>query len=128
MPIVLSITRKELIDFAVKQYTREANVMKTGVEYTIEAIPESDHWGVGAGKRLFVSGMYPGILWQLYNYTQDNKWKVLDIKATDGLYDQQFATPGVMTSALLLNCLMVWDMISPKIVVILKLSLMLRNI
>ena len=95
IPFVLSVSRKELVDFAVKQYTKVALTVRPGVDYLVEGNPLSDKWLTTTNTTshyLFQSGMYPGDLWQLYHYTGNKTWKEMAIKATDGMYTQQFQT------------------------------------
>ena len=89
IPIVFGIN-KELVDFAVKQYTKVTQNVTTGVEYPGVGDPLSDHWKTSDALNDWIQGFYPGILWHLYNYTKSDNWKSLAIKATDGLFETQF--------------------------------------
>ncbi len=93
IPVVFGINSKELIDFAVKQYNKVVQTVKTGVQYPSLADPLSTSWGTTGGvSGQWTAGFYPGILWYLYKYTKDNEWKNLAIKATDGMFEDQFRT------------------------------------
>ena len=76
------------MDFAVKQYERVAKSVKLN-RYPVEEHPTSTVWKTTTAKS-WTSGFYPGILWHLYNYTAIEKWKLLAIESTDGLYEDQF--------------------------------------
>lgn len=71
---------KENLDFAQKQYSKmletlpEANMYpKTTKEDGSLEINKSDWW---------TSGFFPGSLWYLYEYTNNEKWKIEAIKRT----------------------------------------------
>ena len=95
LPFASCVTRKELINYAVKQYKRTIETAKPGIDYVVQGEPSSDKWLTTrnqTGHYLFQAGMYAGILWHLYRYTNEPSWKELAIKATDGEYQSQFVT------------------------------------
>ncbi|XP_054163822.1 unsaturated glucuronyl hydrolase-like [Oppia nitens] len=93
VPIVNGITRKELVDYAVRQYNRVTQTVKTGVQYPSIGNPWSAQWEVTPPvDNQWTAGFYPGILWHLYNYTKDDHWKQLATKATDAMYNDQYNT------------------------------------
>ncbi|CAG2102385.1 unnamed protein product [Medioppia subpectinata] len=92
-PIVWGLDRKQVVDYAVKQYTKLDKTLKIGSQYPNDGSPESSTWRTTPGvKDQWTAGFYPGVLWQLYDYTKNEEWKRLAIKATDGLYEDQFKT------------------------------------
>ncbi len=81
----------KILQFAAKQYSHLALMTKNGQAYPSEGKLTSDHWSTSS-RNGWTSGFYPGVLWHLYNYTHDEKWKNLAMKATDGLFQEQFNT------------------------------------
>ena len=93
VPIVYGLTRKELVDFADKQYHKLINTLKTGVQYPAVGKTGSDHWETTPPvDNQWTAGFYPGVLWHLYNYTKSDEWKQLATTATDAMYNDQFNT------------------------------------
>ena len=89
IPIVLGVSRKDVLDFTLNQYKKVSQTLQTGTQYPYHGKPESKTWGVG-GPASFEAGMYPGVLWQLYRYTQEDWTLNLAIQATDGMYMDQY--------------------------------------
>jgi hypothetical protein len=93
IPVVFGINSKELIDFAVKQYSKVVQTVRTGVQYPSFADPLLTSWETTGGfNNQWTAGWYPGVLWYLYKYTKNIEWKNLAIKATDGMFENQFRT------------------------------------
>jgi hypothetical protein len=78
----------QLLEYALKQYSKLVKTVQIGVEYPTYGIPVEEKWHSILPKDRFVfeQGMFSGSLWYLYNYTGDTKWMSYAIKATDGLY------------------------------------------
>jgi rhamnogalacturonyl hydrolase YesR len=90
-PIVFGLDTKQIVDYAVKQYSKLTKTVKTGTQYPSTGDPMSTTWHMG-GPVGWTSGFYPGILWHLYNYTKSEEWKKLAIEATDGMVHDQNLT------------------------------------
>ncbi|CAG2110229.1 unnamed protein product [Medioppia subpectinata] len=90
-PFVAALTGKELLDFAVKQYTKAVHEIKTGVRCPSIGRPTATAWDtLPVVTSDFRVGFYPGILWYLYEYTNDKTWKELAITATEAEADIQY--------------------------------------
>jgi len=83
---------KQILEYVEKQYSKLVKTVVTGAEYPTYGNPLQEKWLSTEPKvgLKFEQGMYPGVLWYLYNYTGSDQWKQLAIKATDGLYDGQY--------------------------------------
>lgn len=94
LPNIYGLNGKQLLDFSVTQYSKVIKTVNTGSDYPSEGIPTSSSWRTTPGyewRRFeWTYGFYPGILWQLFNLTKENHWKELAIRATDGLFKNQF--------------------------------------
>lgn len=77
----------QLLEYALKQYSKLVKTVQIGVEYPTYGIPVEEKWHSRLTNNgfYFEQGMFPGVLWYLYKYTGDNEWKNYAIKATDGL-------------------------------------------
>jgi hypothetical protein len=93
LPVVFGLDGKQLVEYAVKQYSKLTKTLKTGTQYPKVGDPMSTTWRTGAASG-WDAGFYPGILWHLYNYTKSEEWKKLAIEATDGDIKDQFKTDG----------------------------------
>ncbi len=90
-PIVFGLDTKQIVDYAVKQYSKLTKTVKFGTQYPAEGDPMSTTWGNNeAGS--WTSGLFTGSLWHLYNYTKNEEWKKLAIEATDGMIHDQNLT------------------------------------
>jgi len=93
LPVVFGLDGKQLVEYAVKQYSKLTKSLKTGIQYPSEGDPMSATWRTTGGVTgQWTAGFYPGVLWHLYNYTKNDEWKQLAIEATDGMYQDQFNT------------------------------------
>jgi hypothetical protein len=93
LPVVFGLDGKQLVEYAVKQYSKLTKTVKTGTQYPSVGDPMSTTWHTTGGvARQWTAGFYPGILWHLYNYTKSEEWKKLAIEATDGIFEDQFKT------------------------------------
>lgn len=93
LPNSFCLNGKQVVEYSVRQYKRAINGIKTGIEYPYEGRPSSDKWSTtGAVRGQWTAGFYPGILWQIFNYTKEDIWRDEAIKATDALFDDQFNT------------------------------------
>ena len=92
VPLIYGV-RPKLVEWAANQYSKLNHTLKSGIEYPADGIPTNDHWHVTPGVHgQWTAGFYPGVLWHLYNLTKDTKWEALAIKATDGMFQDQFRT------------------------------------
>jgi unsaturated chondroitin disaccharide hydrolase len=79
----------KILQFATKQYSKLSSMVKNGKEYPSEGILSQNHRKY-FDRTEWTAGFSPGILWQLYDHTRDDKWKQLAVKATDGLFEDQY--------------------------------------
>ena len=84
---------KSVIDLAAHQYEKLVHQINVGHQYPTHGVPTHTHWAISnnptASRFDWTDGFFPGVLWQLYNHTNDAKWKDWAIKATHGLEQQQ---------------------------------------
>jgi rhamnogalacturonyl hydrolase YesR len=90
-PIVFGLDTKQIVDYAVKQYSKLTKTIKIGTQYPDEGDPMSAIWHT-TGADNWPAGLYSGSLWHLYNYTKSEEWKTLAIEATDGMVHDQNLT------------------------------------
>src|SRR5262249_26006495 len=83
-----SLDGQKLVEYAAKQYTKLVAITKSGTQFPDSGDPKSSSWH-NTDLYGWTSGFYPGVLWNLYKYTNDQKWKHLAIEATDGLFKVQ---------------------------------------
>ncbi|XP_054163821.1 unsaturated glucuronyl hydrolase-like [Oppia nitens] len=96
IPFVLTINITDIVNYSVRQYNELSKSIIIGKEYPTEGIPLSYKWNCTEPvKNQWTSGFYPGVLWHLYKYTNDNKWRQLAIKATDSLSENQMRTDNI---------------------------------
>src|SRR5579883_2086680 len=87
LPQIFGQNRKDMVQYSVKQYTKLAKILQTGVEYPYSGDPLSQNWVTTDGVNgQWTAGFYTGVLWYLYDYTKSKKFKELAIQATDGQY------------------------------------------
>ena len=90
--IAFGLNRKQLVDYAVKQYSLLNKTLQTGVKYPDYGLPVDSSWHTTDSLNQWTAGFYPGTLWHLYNYTKNEEWKKLSVKATDGMARDQNRT------------------------------------
>lgn len=90
--IVFGLNRKQLVEYAVKQYSSLNKTLVTGVQYPNYGRPTDSLWHTTDALNQWTAGFYPGILWHIYNMTKHQEWKNLAIKATDGMTKNQNRT------------------------------------
>jgi len=77
-----------LLNYTIKQYTKLVETVKIGYDYPTYGDPLQPNWIETHPRNaaIFEQGMFPGVLWYLYNYTGNQEWKNYATQATDGLY------------------------------------------
>jgi len=94
---VLGLDPKTLLQFAVQQTTQTTKQLvdsrQLGTEYPSNSkiVNGKQIWDTTKSGG-WTSGFYPGILWKLYNYTQDDTFKGYALNTTEGLKIQQHNT------------------------------------
>lgn len=97
-PLVLaansSFNVKSVIDIAAHQYELLVQQINLGHQYPTHGVPTNTNWSINTNPTEthvdWTDGFFPGVLWQLYDHTKDDKWKERAIKATHGLEKQQY--------------------------------------
>lgn len=83
--------RDNVIHFAEKQYSKVVQQICVGLDYPTLGYPNDSKWQVcSAAQPDWTVGFFPGILWKLHQLTRDSNWKQLALKATQGLFQEQF--------------------------------------
>jgi unsaturated chondroitin disaccharide hydrolase len=80
---------KESLDFSVDQYYLMADVMKDKPDQLPRTIDESGLL-VTAGPGWWTSGFFPGSLWYLYEYSDDNNFKNSAIQMTGRIENEKY--------------------------------------
>lgn len=70
-----SFSTDKNLDYCVAQANKTLSVLPNGLTIPRNVAPGSKDWNT-VGYKDWTSGFWPGILWYLYEYTGDAKWKV----------------------------------------------------
>lgn len=93
----LSASADAIVAAAARQSTRTLAQLKAGAypsqTHVASAVPQGgvNNWTTTAAGG-WVAGFFPGLLWKLYNQTQDQMWMDQALEWTEGMRSQQYDT------------------------------------
>ena len=81
---------EQSLDFSEQQLARMVDTI--GDHNKFASHTRGDGTWITVNSRGWVSGFFPGCMWYIYEYTQDDKWKENAAAWTEGLKEQQYYT------------------------------------
>lgn len=81
---------EDIYQFAAGQLTRTVEQMGTADRFPFYT--KSDGTWETEGSSWWSSGFFPGCLWLMYEYTEDDKWMTDAVKWTEGMAPEQYNT------------------------------------
>ena len=83
----LNTIARDALVFAQEQYTIATEQLEDSLQYPRSM--EEDGSLLTTNSRSWTSGFFPGVLWYLYDYSNEEKWKNLAAKWTAGIEEQK---------------------------------------